>query len=1425
MKKIACSLAFLAISFLSLAQTNYNINYTVAGGNPGAVNTDNDDVVTGWNQVISPSINTNQWSAAVTIPFSFNFYGHPVTEFKASANGLLTFNTATTLLPNNNGNLPSVDVPDSTIACYWDAFTAAPPTSSNDVVVWKVWGTAPNRQLWIKWVSFEIGAPAISDITFACVLEESTDKIYLVEGTFNPLSPISTPTTSVTTGLQLSNSTARQFDTKYRQRNVNTSSLTDNNIIEFNPYTISNMVVNGVSCAQSVTDKIAKNTNDNAILSINVNTSGELNPLALTQLVFNTSGTTNTGDLSNAKVFFTGADNSFNTSHMIGTLVTNPNGTFNINGSQVLNVGDNYFWLSYGINNTATASNTVDAECVQVVVNSNTITAGNPAPVGNRLISNGLSGNITVGAGADYNLLSEAFQAISTEGLNGDLNISIVTNIVDTGSAILNVKNNNYRIAILSLDNVLKTIEATKPNNYIELVGTQKLLIDGKDPVSGTGQFLRFINKSASGSTFKFSNGAAFDTIRNCIIEGSVTLQTMGVIHIAGSNNSIGNVYISIENNDIRNRSDSMGIPAILIYSQGSVNAPNNNIRIHNNNLFNFNRSGVYVSPTGNGSNWTISNNSFYYNTSAQTLTTDLVCVMMIPGVLSNNNHIDNNYFGGNAPLCGGFAWTENNNRNFVAMNINSGIDIGTSVQGNTIQNINILSSATNLAFIGIRIESGRVEAGNISGNTVGHPSTAGSITTNIPLNYCIYGTLQGVGELIISNNTVANITASNTTSGSSLRGIAIQGGAVSPYIYNNNVYNLYTNSATGGPTTGSLHGIGLLSGTNIGTVYIGKNRVTNLNNNSTAAVIPTGIVIDHLSQNGIIENNVISNIVCGSTNTGAAIHGMYLTGPKNWIVRNNTISLVNGSNTNPITIRGISDFASGNTISYFNNTIYVGGTASSGALNSFAFERRNANSIPVLRNNILYNERTGGTGVHSAIANVVAASNWTANTSSYNLLVSASASSIGAWGSAFTPQSLSQWISSSGSDVNSWADTAANVPATTLFKDVANGDLTIDSTTGLCWYAKGKGIAIAGNNKDFQGQARSTTIAAGAVDIGADEFSTLTLPPFAIESAAPANSTTTDYTFAGRTVASFTWGASGTVPAIVNIRYYSGVASPNLIPSTTHYNAHYRIGQLAGSGYDYTVKLLFDSAVYGNTSSSNTARLAYYQAPNWNLLSSSSATISTNTLASNSILTDNTLPAYFTGTDNLNALPVKLIQFTATPDNSNVLLSWQSALEVNTNQYQVEVSSNGTDFNTIGSVTASGNSSSTGSYSFTHQQAFAGVQGNTLYYRLKMIDNDTRFTYSKTVIVRKENKPGMFINIYPNPINASTAIHIVSAVEDLIEVSVFDVKGNNLLRKTISVQNGENSIALAEMKSLDKGIYFVHVSTVTDKEVIKLVK
>lgn len=162
----------------------YTTLFAESGGYPGGVNTDSYTTTTGWTEIIPPSIGTNQWSPQAAIPFTFNFYGTPVSHIRASGNGLVTFLSNPGSAPPNptnvlNPNLLDPVLPDSTIAAYWTDFTGVAPTSTNDRVYTKVHGTAPNRQFWIRWFSYEFGPDG--DFHYASVvLEETTNKIYIV---------------------------------------------------------------------------------------------------------------------------------------------------------------------------------------------------------------------------------------------------------------------------------------------------------------------------------------------------------------------------------------------------------------------------------------------------------------------------------------------------------------------------------------------------------------------------------------------------------------------------------------------------------------------------------------------------------------------------------------------------------------------------------------------------------------------------------------------------------------------------------------------------------------------------------------------------------------------------------------------------------------------------------------------------------------------------------------------------------------------------------------------------------------------------------------------------------------------------------------------------------------------------------------------
>lgn len=107
--------------------------------------------------------------------------------------------------------------------------------------------------------------------------------------------------------------------------------------------------------------------------------------------------------------------------------------------------------------------------------------------------------------------------------------------------------------------------------------------------------------------------------------------------------------------------------------------------------------------------------------------------------------------------------------------------------------------------------------------------------------------------------------------------------------------------------------------------------------------------------------------------------------------------------------------------------------------------------------------------------------------------------------------------------------------------------------------------------------------------------------------------------------------------------------------------------------------------------------------------------------------------------------LPVTFSSFTATPVKGSVVLQWATASEQNSRDFAIERSSDGTDYTTIGSVAAVGNSSSVTKYTFTDAAPLNGKN----FYRLKESDLDNKFMYSpiRTAIV--SNLPANALSWY----------------------------------------------------------------------------
>lgn len=182
--------------------------------------------------------------------------------------------------------------------------------------------------------------------------------------------------------------------------------------------------------------------------------------------------------------------------------------------------------------------------------------------------------------------------------------------------------------------------------------------------------------------------------------------------------------------------------------------------------------------------------------------------------------------------------------------------------------------------------------------------------------------------------------------------------------------------------------------------------------------------------------------------------------------------------------------------------------------------------------------------------------------------------------------------------------------------------------------------------------------------------------------------------------------------------------------------------------------------------------------------------------------------------------LPVDLVAFTATVAGETIRLDWQTASEQNNDHFQVQRSSDGHNFTTIGTVAGNGNSNRTIDYSLVDRNPLSGIN----YYRLVQVDFDGTETFSP-VISATFSGVNQQLKIYPNPTQGIVQIVRPSIAAENIRLSVQDTRGITVMDQIHSAQAGENSIRL-DISSLPAGVYYLSVESVAiERSTVRLVK
>jgi len=184
--------------------------------------------------------------------------------------------------------------------------------------------------------------------------------------------------------------------------------------------------------------------------------------------------------------------------------------------------------------------------------------------------------------------------------------------------------------------------------------------------------------------------------------------------------------------------------------------------------------------------------------------------------------------------------------------------------------------------------------------------------------------------------------------------------------------------------------------------------------------------------------------------------------------------------------------------------------------------------------------------------------------------------------------------------------------------------------------------------------------------------------------------------------------------------------------------------------------------------------------------------------------------------------IPVELVSFSADNIGNDIYLHWTTATEVNNLGFSVLRSTDPENsWDEIGFVPGFGTTTEYKNYSFKDEN----VSASNYYYKLKQIDFNGQFEFSKTIQLEviSPDKFSLEQN-YPNPFNPTTIIKYTLGSREFVELKVFDVLGNKLDVLVNETQDAGTYEVDFSSEGLSSGIYFYKLNAGTFTSIKKMI-
>lgn len=189
-----------------------------------------------------------------------------------------------------------------------------------------------------------------------------------------------------------------------------------------------------------------------------------------------------------------------------------------------------------------------------------------------------------------------------------------------------------------------------------------------------------------------------------------------------------------------------------------------------------------------------------------------------------------------------------------------------------------------------------------------------------------------------------------------------------------------------------------------------------------------------------------------------------------------------------------------------------------------------------------------------------------------------------------------------------------------------------------------------------------------------------------------------------------------------------------------------------------------------------------------------------------------------------LNSLPIKLSSFNVKKGIQPIstVIDWRTTMEVNTDFFDIEWSTDGVQFESIATLPAQGTSNQTVNYHHTHLNPIIGAN----YYRLKTVDKDGSFEYSTIKALTFKQTSSNDIHLFPNPFQEQIYVQLNLGNTHDLSLQLLNVFGQTVAEKNFLNIYGKTNITWdLKNSNLPSGTYFIKISIDGQIQTQKLTK